>query len=1763
MSYEKKLKLGHSYTSNTSDIIGSYSKLYSSQDDHLITKLLNRTNGDYTFGMEVPDDMINDAIKNRSAAQNKYYSSIDTDSDATLYSLSSDKSENVFDDVDESDMDLSNDNPHRDDDDAMYEVFMHNKSTAIPNSTYLSPTVTSSSLDFIQTLLDEAPTNKLMDFMSHPVYTDAQTTLEVHNPEGNPELTIYVLDASEVPLGTHVDVLQKFNFKKAVTWKFKEYDQKLEALTNFNVSKAFEKAVQAKDLTKIKKLLPTHISNVVAIYVKPHLNTSLLEVMKTNQINLFTQSSTSTDIDKDENHILRSLTVTIKKKFKELISKDELTIAHFEGAGLERLKWNSDEGDVSNQEEKHTTFITKHYAARYYKEGIEDIMPERWSKEVHRYHFEALNGIHHWEENRIDFFKSGMSTVTKGNVFSNLRIKMYLLQVQDKLHHLQLEFMKDFNNALLMFIRRTVIKVKVEDIQLGMESYQRTLNLTKPTMFFEGIEQRIPFTMTTTHKEVVYLNQYNINSLMKLSEKSRMELYMMNRQYGRMTLESVENGPFLWPTIEENRVTRPKKYSELSATEAIQADCDVKTTNIILQGLPPEFYALKGHDPIGAINHMMSFLTAVVTYRNPPTNNQTVVYYNYKGEGHMSKQFTKPKRKRDDALFKDKVLLVQAQANRQILHEEELEFLADPGITEAQTTQYVITNNAAYQADDLDAYDSDCDEINSAKIDLMENLSYYGYDNLVEVHNLDNVTNNVLNQAVQAMLISKQSNIMNKSETKITSDSNIIPYSQNKSVNETLTAELERYKDQVRILKEGNNVDKVSDSCAQSMEIDNLKQTLSKHLKEKESLKQTVTLLKNDFQKEESRNIDRELILEKQKEPLLQPTEGTWGFEHTKAYFRDEIIPFVKALKDLFNSFDQFLINELSDVQNVFIKMEHAVEQYRIESNRFQDKMKEVLNENERLLEQAINKDIINIVVTANVNNAYEPVNECERCVTLEIKLQKDFIKKECYDKLFKQYTTLEKHNTFPLTRITTTAKMPLRKPIPLESNTSKPVVVQIVLWYLDSGCSKHMTRDRSQLTNIVNKFLGTVKFDNDHVEKIMGNGDYKIGNVTILRVYSVEGLGQNLFSDHLCSACAMGKSKKKSHKPKSKETNQEKLYLLHMDLYGPMCVKSVNRKKYILVIVDDYSRFTWVKYLRSKDEAPDFVIKFLKMIQVRLKVPVHRIQIDNGTEFVNQTLREYYEQVDISHETSIVRSLQQNGVIERRNRMLIKAARPMLIFTSSIISMGRGCGYSMLHPHRSIVRLCHDKTPYELLHDKLPDLSFLHVFGALCYPTNDSENLGKRIVETIHVDFYELTAMASEQSSSGPALHEMTPITISSGLVPKPTSSTSFVQPSRNEWDLLFQPMFDELLTPTPSADPPAPEVITPLAEVIPSEHAESTSSPSSKTVDQDASLPKPKTYKDALTQSCWIEAMQEELNEFECLEVWEHVPRPDKVMVITLKLIYKVKLDELREAIRIFLAYAGHKNMVVYQMDVKTAFFNGNLWEEVYVIQPDGFVDPDNPNHVYKLKKALYGLKQSPYAWTTDSQCPRGIFINQSKYALESLKKYGFESCDPVNTPMVEKSKLDEDKEGKAVDPSHYHALADADHAGCQDTRHNTSGSLQFLGDRLISWSSKTQKSAAISSTKAEYITLFDFCAQILWMRSQLTGYGLGFNKIPIYHFIKEHVENGVIQLYFVNTEYQLADLFTKALGRERIEFLINKLGMRSFPPETLKQLTDEADE
>nr|GEU97920.1 retrovirus-related Pol polyprotein from transposon TNT 1-94 [Tanacetum cinerariifolium] len=1542
------------------------------------------------------------------------------------------------------------------------------------------------------------------------------------------------------------------------------------------------------------------------------------------------------------------------------------------------------------------------------------------------------------------------------------------------------------------------------------------------------------------------------------SWKIIMELYMLNRQHGRMILESAENSPLLWPTVKENEVTRQKKYSRLSATEAIQADCDVKETNIILQGLPLEVYALvrnhkvakelweriqllmqgtsltkqerkcnlydefdkfaykkgeslrdfylrfslllndmniynmkleqfqvntkflntlhpewikfvtdvilvrdlhttnvdqlhaylgqheyhanefrlmhehtglvfpvfqKGDDPIDAINHMMSLLTAVVTSLYPLINNQlrnssnprqqaiinngrvtvqpiqgrqnylaagmsrqytsgpsgnnlrkqrVIICYNCKGEGHMSKQYTEPKRKIDEAWFKDKVLLVQAQANGQVLHEEELEFLADLGIAEAQSTQYVITNNAAYQADDLDAYDSDCDEINSANIALMANLSHYGSDNLAENSSFP------AKQDVLILYVIEQLKTQVVNCTKISQD--------NKNVNKILTAELERYKDQAQQLEpklyDGSVIQKtnaivIRDSDKTLMlEDESRSKMLQKQKDPMMSEKKVMTKpvdyvalnqLLQDFETrfmpqtelsakqvfwsqnfvnfEEPNLSSKATIVEVPKElpKVSMMNSSLKKLKFHLASFDVEKAFVIKALKDTLSKLKGKAVVDgainLHPIDPELLKINVIPLAPKLQNNRIAhyDYLKHTqeetttlreIVENERLLNpfnnsldyafkytkriqelliilkqtrpcindlgtklMAVtpmnnNKKIrftehiplsgnIPIKITSSTNVVSNKPVLCSTEVNLPTSAsrsqpqgntKKDRIQQtqsrakknkledhprnvrpSLYNK--KSVVNTKAISSVPNSKLNVNYNLKCATcngclfsdnhdscvlefinsvNARVKSKSAKKPVVQIVLWYLDSGCSKHMTKDRPQLINFVQKFLGAVKFGNDHVAKIICYGDYKIRNVTILRVYFVEGLGHNLFSvgqfcdsdlevafrqhtcfiqnleglpkfkfkkDHLCSTCAMGKSKKKIHKPKTEDTNQEKLYLLHMDLCGPMRVESVNKNKYILIIVDDYSRFTRVKCLRSKDEAPDFIIKFLKMIQVRLKVPVRRIRTNNGTEFVNQTLRGYYEQVGISHETSVGRSPQQNGVVERRNHTLIEGARTMLIYAQASLFLWAEAVATA---------------------GKLQPKADIRIFIGYA-PTKKAFRIYKgrtrRIVETIHVDFDELTAMASKQRCSRPALNEMTPATISSGLMRKPSFLTPYVPPSRNDWDLLFQPLFDKLLTHPPSVDPPAPEVIDPIADIPQHNRKWTKNHPLNNIIGQlsrpastrlklheqalfcyyDAFLTsvEPKTYKDALTQSCWIEAMQEELNEFERLEVWELVPRPDKVMVTTLKWIYK------------------------------TTFLNGNLREEVYVSQSNGFIDQDNSNHVYKLKKALYGLKQALCAWYDmlslflisqdffKGSVDPTLFIRRNRNDL--LLKYGFESCDPVDTPMVEKSKLDEDKEGKGIDPSHYRGM---------------------IGTLLYLTASRPELQFAI------------------WMCAR-------------YHFIKEQVENGVLELYFVNTEYQLADLFNKALGRDRIEFLINKLGMRSFTPETLKQLTDEVDE
>nr|GEY81296.1 hypothetical protein [Tanacetum cinerariifolium] len=683
-------------------------------------------------------------------------------------------------------------------------------------------------------------------------------------------------------------------------------------------------------------------------------------------------------------------------------------------------------------------------------------------------------------------------------------------------------------------------------------------------------------------------------------------------------------------------------------------------------------------------------------------------------------------------------------------------------------------------------------------------------------------------------------------------------------------------------------------------------------------------------------------------------------------------------------------------------------------------------------------------------------------------------------------------------------------------------------------------------------KFLGTVRFGNDHIAAILRYGDLKWGNITITRVYFVEGLGHNLFSvgqfydanlevafrrntcfirdlnaspiclmahatpnkswlwhqrlshlnfdtindlskndlvsglpkfkyakEHLCSSYEQGKSKRASHPPKLVPNSKQRLHLLHMDLCGPMRVASIN----------------------------EVIKNFLKKISVRLQAHVIIVRTDNGTEFKNYVLKEYFDSVGITHETFAAKTPQQNGVVERRNYTLVEAARTMLIFSHALLFLwAEAIATACYTQNHSIIHRCFNKTPYELIQGKKPNISYLHVFRALCYPKNDREdidklgakgNIGffigyspnsvayrvynwrtKKIMETMNVTFDELSAMAFEQNSSRPGLQSMTSGKISSELELTYAPSTITPQrPSERDMNILFEPLHNEYLGGQPAealrAIPAAPMVQNlqaPTAsmsfqdsapvptnssntlvsshnvDVTSQPHAQQqrnlTLSPTASAADNVSNagfeeelfvnpFGNPSTesvvsstqYVDPSNMHTFYQSYPHDYQwtrdhplekvigepsqpvlttnqlktDGDMLDVWELVPSPDGIKPLTLKWLFKNKHDEENtvirnktrlvvrgyrqeegidfkesfaliarmEAIKIFLAYAAHKGFTVYQMDMKTAFLHGSLKEDMYVCQPEGFINAHYPSHVYKLKKALYGLKQALRAW------------------------------------------------------------------------------------------------------------------------------------------------------------------------------------------------------
>nr|GEV08445.1 hypothetical protein [Tanacetum cinerariifolium] len=462
---------------------------------------------------------------------------------------------------------------------------------------------------------------------------------------------------------------------------------------------------------------------------------------------------------------------------------------------------------------------------------------------------------------------------------------------------------------------------------------------------------------------------------------------------------------------------------------------------------------------------------------------------------------------------------------------------------------------------------------------------------------------------------------------------------------------------------------------------------------------------------------------------------------------------------------------------------------------------------------------------------------------------------------------------------------------------------------------------------------------------------------------------------DHLCSSCELGKIHRKYHKSKTAFASNQPLYLLHMDLCGLMRVESINGKRYVLVVVDDYSRYTWVFFLHSKEEVLDVINSFIKKTQVNLQLQVQRARSDNDTEFKNKTLSKFFDEVGITQQFSAARTPQQNGVVERRNRTLIESARtmltvanlPLFLWAEAIVTACFIQNHSIIHKH-------FDKTPYELMNKRKPNFKFFRVFGYICY--------------------FSMTIRMLESSRQKGILECLLDIQKSLLLL---EFTTNELESSSSSWNDDVQQISEEVGVPSSNTQSVSNNMIPNVDEA-------STSHNVFNECLEDAYF----DATEALRDADWVSAIQEELDQFARLKVWRLVPRPEGKTIIKTKWIFKNKKDKSSlviqnkarlvaigysqqegidynetfapvariEAIRLFLAYDAHKDFTVFQMDVKTSFLNGILKEEVCVGQPPGFISKQYPDHMYALDKALYGLKQAPWEWLRSISC--GFFID-----------------------------------------------------------------------------------------------------------------------------------------------------------------------------------------
>nr|GEX83637.1 hypothetical protein [Tanacetum cinerariifolium] len=710
------------------------------------------------------------------------------------------------------------------------------------------------------------------------------------------------------------------------------------------------------------------------------------------------------------------------------------------------------------------------------------------------------------------------------------------------------------------------------------------------------------------------------------------------------------------------------------------------------------------------------------------------------------------------------------------------------------------------------------------------------------------------------------------------------------------------------------------------------------------------------------------------------------------------------------------------------------------------------------------------------------------------------------------------------LNGVNSRTKMPIVVPIStrelkriINQSVAKPLrrtLVEIILFIVYSGCSKHMTGNLKLLTNFVEKFMGTVKFRNDQIAPILGYRDLVQGAVTIKRVYYVEGLNHNLFSvGQFCDVDLKVAFRKSACYIRDLKGNDLLTGSRGTDLYS-ITLQDTSSPNPICLMAKATSSQAWLWHHRLSHLNFD-TINLLSKNDIVIGLPKLKFVKDHlCMEFLNKTLHAYFASEGILHQTPVARTPKQNGVVERRNRTLVEAARTMLSAAKvHMFFWAEAIATACFTQNRSLVIPRHEKTPYHIINDRKPSVKFFHIFGSLYYIVRDGENLDKMkekgdacifvgystqsrayrvfnkrtrvIVETIHVNFDELPQMASDYVSSDPVPQCQSTTLEHDSLSPGPQCQENVprvagIVTTSNELDLLFSPMFDELLNGSTQVVSKSSTVTT--ADAPNQRQQQNTTLLNTQTT--------PKPTCQVLTQAPTVSST-ENINQAETIEEnaqatilstsFAHRKYCHSKQISSLAKVYAQKegvdFEESfapvarLEAVRLFIVYVAHKSFNVYQMDIKTSFLYGPLKEEVYVNQPDGFVDPYHPDKVYRLKKVLYGLKQAPRAWYDElstflvskgfskgsidptlfitkhrgdillvkiyvddiifgiqiHQFPHGIFINQAKYAQEILIKHGMTSCDSVGTPMATKH-LDADLSATPVDQTKYRSMVGA---------------------------------------------------------------------------------------------------------------------------------------